>query len=160
VCIARIAFPGPQFNVRIKGFVIRRAAGPDFQNEGIRVGTILQVMPVRFTGPESGAVSRPQCFLAGIGHQHYLAFENQDEFILDRVPVALTRPGPRRQPRVIDTELPEAGCVAEPAPDAPPAWLVKGAWISGTNDCGQGFNVDSCGHRFAPDCWLEGNFAS
>jgi hypothetical protein len=65
-------------------------------DQGIVRGAVLQMMGVLDACLESRTVSRPQNLLTLIGHEHHLAFEDVDELILRRVPVALALPQPAR----------------------------------------------------------------
>src|SRR5262245_24401373 len=67
---------------------------------------------------EGGAVAGAEHRLAAILDQRHFTFEDVDELVLVRVPVALARPVARRQVREIDAHIGEPAGVAETLPQA------------------------------------------
>src|SRR5262249_3554968 len=116
--LAREAGPARdvQVYIRIVAIILVGPARPHLEQESVPVGTILQVVPVRDSGLEAGAVAGVQSLLTAVRYQHDLALQNIHELILGAVPVPLTRPGTRWQPQVVHAEIRELGGIAEPAP--------------------------------------------
>src|SRR5690349_13670193 len=90
-------------------------------------------MAVVSAGFPAGRVARLQHGLAIVLEQHQLALEHIDELVLTLMPVTLRRLLSRRDPREIDTELIEAGGIAEPLACAAGHGKMEGIRIAGAN---------------------------
>ena len=99
--------------------------GPDLKDHCGRLAAILQVVAVRFTGFEAGAIADVEQDFAGIGNEHDRAPNDVDELVFMGVPMALTGPGARAQLQQIDAELAKAGGQPEPTPSLVPAGFVE-----------------------------------
>ena len=80
------------------------------------------------------AVAGAQNFVAAVGHQHDLARQHIDEFVLADMPMTLARPRARRQPQQVDPELRQPGRIAKPGALARPAGIVIGRRIERADD--------------------------
>src|SRR5690606_36534619 len=111
-------------DVRVEALVLGRCTRADLQEHRIALRAVLQVMAVGHAGLETNAVPRAKDFLAGVRHEHDLAFEDVDEFVLMRVPMPLTGPGPRSQTHQVHPELRKARRVPEAITQARCAGLI------------------------------------
>ena len=90
-----LAWLSHHVSVGIDGAVTLRIPGADFENPGVTVRTVHQVMAVGDAGLEGRAVAGRERLFALVGHQDNLAVDHEDEFVLVAVPVPLTGPRPR-----------------------------------------------------------------
>src|SRR5579863_755785 len=132
VLVQEGARPGANGEVEIGiiDAIVLGIARADLEEDGLRVGPVLQMMAVGLARLESGAVARPQHLFARIADQHDLALEDVYELILRRMPVPLAGPRAGRQAQQIDAELGEARHIPQPQPLALPARLVVGRRIA------------------------------
>jgi hypothetical protein len=140
---------GAEVDVGVLGHAAR-VVRPDFEDHGLAVGTILQVMPVRLTRLEAGTVARVQHFLSSIGHQHHFAFDDVDELVVVAVPVPLTGPRTGRKSAQVHSEARESGGGAKAPAFATAAGHVKRLGIHGAET----------GGRFLDDDLLHGGDCS
>src|SRR5438477_6355695 len=132
------------------GALLARA---DLEQLRVLVGAILQTVAVPFIGRKPGGVAGMQHLFALIGDEHDLAREHIDELVLAGMPVALTRPGTRRQPQQIDTELRQPGRGAEPRALAGAARLVIGRRVERADGGFLCRGVDAFCHYSVPFAW-------
>ena len=79
------------------------------------------------------AITGTQNLLTTIGHQHDLALQYPDKFILCCVPMPLARPSARSEALEIDSELRKPRGVSECKTYAVTAWRIKGGRVIGAN---------------------------
>jgi hypothetical protein len=93
-------------------------ARADFEVNRHRARFVDQVMAVAGAFRKGCAIAGAQHRIAAIFDQRRFAFEQIDEFVFGRMPVALARPIARRQVHEIDPEINEPAGVAQPLPHA------------------------------------------
>src|SRR5271155_2598403 len=119
----------------------------DFEHPGVPVRAVLQTMPIGVSGREPGRIAGAQHLFSAVSDQHHLAGEDIDELVAAGMPVALARPGARRQAKEIDAELRQSGSVAEFNTLARAAGHVERRWVKGADDRSQRGSVHSFFHR-------------
>src|ERR1700680_4894381 len=67
-------------DIRIKARIAGNA-GPDLEDLRVAVRAVLEAMAVGVSGGKPGCVARAQCFLTMVGHEHYFAGKDVDEFV-------------------------------------------------------------------------------
>ena len=88
-------------------------AGADLQNHSILPGPVHQMVTIGVAGLEGRRLACPEQRFAGIFNQDQLARNDEDQFVLGLVPVALRGRGTRRQARQVDPELGEPGRIPQ-----------------------------------------------
>jgi hypothetical protein len=81
------------------------AVRSDFEDHGVTVRPILQLMPVGFSRFESGAFTGAEDLLARVRHEDDFPLERPDELILFRMPMSLARPHAWPKAADVDTKL-------------------------------------------------------
>ena len=89
-------------------------------------------MAVAMTCRKSRALPGQERTFPGIRHEHEFAFEQVDQLVLVRMPVAHGRGGARPERRQVDADLREAGRIAERALFARQDLLRELLGIAGT----------------------------
>ena len=67
----------------------------DLQDYSRTVGAVLEVMAIDDARREAGTIARLQDVLSSVGDENDLPFNDPDELVFVRVPVALAGPGVR-----------------------------------------------------------------
>ena len=98
-------------------------AGADLKHHRILSRPVHEVVAVGVAGLEGRRLACPEQRFAGIFNQDQLARNDEGQFVLGFVPVALGGRGTRRQARQVDPEL------GEPAA-SPNAWRARASAIA------------------------------
>src|SRR6202011_3812740 len=88
----------------------------DLHIDNVASATVDQVVGVAGAGFETGAHPGTQRRLAGIGHEHGLALDNVNEFVLAHMSMAQRRHAAGRQPRQVHPETGQSEHIAEHPP--------------------------------------------
>ncbi len=98
-----------QIDIRIANHVAGDTAA-DFQIERLLLTLIHQVLTITRGGGKPGRIAGAQNLLAAVADQHHLAAQDDDEFVILGMPMALRRrrPGARRTKFTPNRESPSA----------------------------------------------------
>src|ERR1700727_190210 len=107
-------------------------------------------MAVLDPGLESGAVAGSENFLPGVGHQHYFAVEDVDEFVFGRMPMPLAGPAAGRQTQEVHPKVREPCRIAQTLASSRCTRCIKGCGIPTAGDSRYGFQINSLAHRHTP----------
>jgi hypothetical protein len=88
------------------------------------------------------AIAGAQQRLTTVFHEHQFALDDENEFILVTVPVALAGPSTGRQRHEVDAEVTQAPEISQALSRTRCAGSVEWRWISGTLSRRDGGNVD------------------
>src|ERR1700691_5946944 len=102
----------------------------------------LKVMAVADPGLESGAVSPSKELLALVRDQDHFTCDDPDELVLGAMPVALARPGPRRQRQQVDSEVAQLGRISERLAHTFPARQIEWSGVAAAFAARQRILVD------------------
>ncbi len=92
-----------QIDIRIANHVAGDTAA-DFQIERLLLTLIHQVLTITRGGGKPGRIAGAQNLLAAVADQHHLAAQDDDEFVILGMPMALRRRRSRRQAHQIHAE--------------------------------------------------------
>src|SRR5690606_26122271 len=112
--ITVLSLGGDHVDVGIVAGVLGGTARTDFQQHGLAITAVLDLVAVGDARLEAGAVAGAQQGFALVLDQHHLAVQHPDELVFRAMPVALAGPGPGGQAQQIDAELIQADRVAQP----------------------------------------------
>jgi hypothetical protein len=113
----------------------------DLQDYSRTVGAVLEVMAICDACREAHTIARLQDVLTSVGDENDLPFNDPDELVFVRVPVALAGPGVRGEMQEVYPELRQTCRIAQSAACAGATRFVVGRGVASGS-----FAALDCGH--------------
>jgi len=125
-----VAFEEAQVDVRVVALVLPDFARSYLEDDGVPIGSILQMMAVVDAGFEPGAIAGTKNLFPRVRDENEFALEYVHELIFRGMPMPLARPGAGLQAQEIDSEIGQSGGITDSLAPATGAWTVEWRGIS------------------------------
>jgi hypothetical protein len=145
-----VAFEEAHIDVGVVALVFLDFACAYLEDDGVLVGSILQMMAIMDSGLEAGAISGTENLFSRVRDQHELALEHVHELIFGGMPMPLAGPGAGLQAQEVDSEVGQPGGIPDSLAPAPGARVVEWGGVAGAGNHGHIVKIDSFCHAVIP----------